>query len=664
MDRNREIRRFKPLPFRLILLLFLLLRASTATAAAIRQEPQTGQPEVSDEPSSEKTGTLLLYVRSWWVVGITVASALPWAVVAVLDAIDSSYRTASMIQNRLIMSTCCLLLAYISGIMFLVVLSVNIVNGIEAGRHDEVATVLVLLIFNLWHVARNARGWMQFFALKKLTPFFQGVQRYLAVSAGRDPNDTHVCVQGLTRLRISNRLIDNDWNQSTPFLSPFYKIRCSFGGISPGVASPGIASRVMNRGGTERQPTFGGHRAADSFGDPAALPALVPDKTEEAWAVAAWRAWWTQDTGLLHWQVNNLSAPESFRCDKEHRKPNVENLLTRQRGPSWPTDRPVIDTKSEGQPTVTTREQWANCLLTYGTAEGQQDTHGECPSSVVNFNTAAGIAVVVREKTRFPPNRMSSLWYTTARFEELYEEKAQEVRKMSEFRDVLFPSWTSWLNIAQDVGTHLSRPVYLSDSYLINFAGELASASLIVVRYPEKYRKLVDQIYEDGLDARWTFGWSGLLACFTQLWTKERIHIAMLNGLSLLALNSGQEVEHIDPNVRSMLYGYAAFAVSTRAVGKRIAEDRKVELLRRYTTESGKTCRGSGVCATRLACSILKIPAEASHMDGLPAFATGWASEYMEFKPGNQKPEHGESHDDVEMKHGSSNAWRYPHSHI
>ena len=124
--------------------------------------------------------------------------------------------------------------------------------------------------------------------------------------------------------------------------------------------------------------------------------------------------------------------------------------------------------------------------------------------------------------------------------------------------------------------------------------------------------------------------------------------MAMLNGLSLFALHSAERVCDIDTKVRSMCYGYAAYAVSSRALGKRIAKDRKDDLLRRYTEDKGKTCRGSGLWATRHACRILGLPPEASAMDGLPAFSTGWAYEYMERKPGSQEPEHGENHDDVE----------------
>ncbi|KAI0556529.1 hypothetical protein FGB62_666g04 [Gracilaria domingensis] len=262
-------------------------------------------------------------------------------------------------------------------------------------------------------------------------------------------------------------------------------------------------------------------------------------------------------------------------------------------------------------------------------------------------STACGIAILIHEKITRVPNRMSALWYNTAKFEERYRVLSEETKESEQFEHLMFPTWASWLHLAQDIASHLERPMYLSDMNLTVYAESwrvLASSSVAIT------------------SARWTFGWSGLLACFTHLWTKERIFVAMLNGLSLLALTSTDDLEYLDPNVRSMLYGYAAFEVSDRAVGKRIAEDRKDELLKRYKENKGKTCRGSGVCAIRMACQTLKLPAEASHMDGLPAFSAGWASEFIERKPGNQTPEHGLNHDEVEARFGSSNAWRYPHT--
>lgn len=311
---------------------------------------------------------------------------------------------------------------------------------------------------------------------------------------------------------------------------------------------------------------------------------------------------------------------------------------------------------------IINKYDWAEALLTYGTPKGQQDTHGDAIPNVMDTSTTSGIATLVHEKTYRIPNRMSALWYNTRTFEEKYNKISSQTQLMEKHSPIMFPTWSSWLSLAQSIGAKLEHPVYLSDVHLTMYAGELASASLILVRYNEKYAELVDIIHRTGLDARWTFGWSGLLACFSHLWTTERIFVAMLNGLSLLALQSTADLAHLDPNVISMLYGYAAFEISDRAVGKRIAEDRKAELLRRYAGNKGKTCRGSGLCAIRMACKVLGLPAEASHMDGLPAFSAGWASEYIERKPGNQTPEHGFNHDEVEARHGSSNAWRYPHT--
>lgn len=45
--------------------------------------------------------------------------------------------------------------------------------------------------------------------------------------------------------------------------------------------------------------------------------------------------------------------------------------------------------------------------------------------------------------------------------------------------------------------------------------------------------------------------------------------------VSFLALDSVEKVTSIDANVRSMLYGYAEFELSDRAVGKKIAAVRK-----------------------------------------------------------------------------------------
>lgn len=546
---------------------------------------------------------LIQFTSGWWILFITILTAFPWAIVAVWDAIDGDYRTRRDVAIRLMISTICLILAYLAGILFSVVLTIEILQGRESQRHDEVAAVLVLMAFNLWHVFRNFLGWSQFIAISKLNSVFMMLQTNFGstfITANRQ-----VCRQGLDRVRISERLFDNEWRRDIAHLSPWFRYK-----------------------------NLSGRNAI-----------------HQAWAMATWRAWWTQETEVDGRTID--LTPQGYKVSLEAIHPSVEDLCS--------TDPPAVSKKViYNDKEIGNAKEWAEALIAYGGDEGQQDTHGEPLPTVIRTCNAIGVAVLVHEKTSRMPNPMSALWYATSRFEELYQQTVYEMS--SSDVNALFPTLSGWLNIAQDIGTHLPRPVYLSDTQLINFAGELASASVILVKYHEKYKELVQQIWMDGRHARWTFGWSGLLACFTHLWTFERIYIAMLNGLSLLALSAEGEVKDIDGNVRAMLYGYAAFEVSDRAVGKEIACDRKAELLKRYSLNKGKTCRGSGLCATRLACYALKIPAVGSHMDGLPAFSTGWCSEYMEGLPGNQKPKHGDNHDQVEAREGSSNVWRYPHS--
>lgn len=558
------------------------------------------------------------------------------AVIGVFDAIDSKYRSAKQVAQRLTVATIFLLCAYTLGIFFVIgLIQYTSSETSTDDRYDEVATILVLLFFNLWHIGRNVRGWTQFVAVRKMHPVFQQVQSKFAETYPRENTDhcdeemfletkCKRCIQGLLRLQISNRLIDNDVQATTPFLSPLFKLKPVANGI-------------------------------------------FPTAEEDAWAVAIWRAWWTQDVTKTGNYEPTLDAPQSFRCDKANRYRDVEDL---ERTEPSALGNGMVVRNQDTNDVISTPRDWATALLTYGgpeentetgeSPEGQQDTHGEALPPVASPFNASGVALLVKEKTRVLPHRMSALWYATARFEEVYESRAFDSEMRTRSPQVMFPKWAGWISIARGIAADGISQISLTDRTITLLAGELASASLILVRYPARYKRLVDLIHRDGLNARWTFGWSGLLACFSHLWTKERIYIVMLNGLSLLALTLSTDVEEIDPNVRSMLYGYAAFAVSDRAVGRRIAQDRKAELHRRYKQNKGKTCRGSGLHAMRLACQTLGIPEEASHMDGLPSFSTGWCGEYLERKPGNQSPEHGNNHDQAEARQGSSNVFRYP----
>lgn len=717
-------RRWHPSPLHIVLVLLLILYlSSTFTPVSAvplydaAQDSRRAAPGNVAPPSTRSAHLPVIseITNGWTGVIITAVISLPWAIIGVFDAIDAAYRQFTTVLLRLVLASSFLLVAYTLGTLFVIGLVQQVEEGI---RYDEVSTIIVLLLFNLWHVSRNVRGWSQLVAIRRVRPVFLHLQRkfcdtfpsdfHLAHdhhNADDDPKaelvsfaslntslqgsssspsattrstatgapsspvvgssmprpfprgalssssvmdgethhqnnlittttstiDHHTkggCIQGLIRLQISNRLIDNDLHTPTPFLSPLFRLR---------------------------------PKANAGF----------PTEEEEAWAVAIWRAWWTQDitvSGLvgrvpgstINLNTPDLAAPADFLCDAAHRHPGVEGLD--QTDPSGlASNAPPVyhqDTKER----ITSKTQWAKALLTYGSPEGQQDTHGDALPMVASMRDASGIALLIYEKTTHLPHRMSALWYNCAHFEDMYDNRAFDLDMRRHYPCIMLPKWPSWLGIARELASLYAASVQ-SELSLTLLAGELASTSLILVRYADKYKELVDQIHRDGLNARWTFGWSGLLACFSHLWTKDRIYIAMLNGLSLLAMTSSKEVKGIDPNVRSMLYGYASFAVSDRAVGRRIADDRKQELVKRYRDNKGKTCRGSGLCAIRLACKILGLPQEAGYFDGLPAFSAGWASEFLERKPGNQKPEHGLTHDEVEMRQGSSNAWRYPYTH-
>lgn len=288
-----------------------------------------------------------------------------------------------------------------------------------------------------------------------------------------------------------------------------------------------------------------------------------------------------------------------------------------------------------------------------------QDTDGAVPLSrpLLDTSTLAGVATFVCEITAHVPHRMTWLWYSTSTFAERFSEVASRSSTSGLLR---VPSLWTWRRMAVGIGERAPVSLHLAGADLDFFSCELAATSLLLTHYPVLYQQLVEQLYQDGRKARWTFGWSGLLSCFSNLWTRERVYVASANGLSFLALLSAPAVSKISDSVRSLLVAYTSYAASTWAVGRRIAPARQAELLRRYRKNRGRTCRGSGVDAIRRGCSVLDLPAAASHMDGLPAFTAGWCLEYMERQPGNQPPAYGADHEEVERRMGSCTAWRYP----
>ena len=224
----------------------------------------------------------------WNVIWITLLTVLPWAIVAVFDAIDSNYRGRNAVALRLFFSSVCNVTAYTFGIWYIVVLARN--DARDDSRFDQIATVVVLLVFNVWHFARNIRGWAQFYALSFLRPAFVKMQKQFHISApyiSAPHSKGQLILGGLKYIRISDRLIDNDFTTTTPFLyiptTPFIQRK-----------------RVSHQ-----------------------------DAGTEAWAVACWRAWWSQETYGL---VTDMTAPAGFLCDKEHRHVDAQGLLHSEQG--------------------------------------------------------------------------------------------------------------------------------------------------------------------------------------------------------------------------------------------------------------------------------------------------------------------------------------------
>lgn len=583
-----------------------------------------------------------LPTRGWSVVWIAFATILPWTVVAVFDAIDSLYRRIHVVVLRLLLSTGCNLVAYCVGIWFVVELVAvadlrNEENGCSTDsskcdfdRFDEIATFLVLLFFNIWFVLRNIRGWTQLFSLYRLRPLFITMQIAFADATAEpitiSPSIKRSPIQGKRRGRKEFAQIEEDGAiKEKPCVDRIALIR--------------VSDRLINNDIETRTPL---------------LNPLSPDGTD--WAIAAWRAWWTQDCSAA------ISLEAASTYDVRISATRAQDLP--KEGPRWPRDGSIVTNPIDGTIIkLNDVDTWLSALSCYGSEEGQQDTRGPPQKDLFSASDRSGVATLVYEITSITPHRMTSLWYATARFEELYKEMAAEAgaRRAGLHLPACF---SIWKELASDVAQHLDEPMYLSGDRLCCYAGELASTALLLTRHAHEYRALVERVFNDGRAARWTFGWSGLLSCFSNLWTRQRVFIAMLNGLSLLAIHSASSVGEIEPCVRAMLVGYASFAVSDRAVGKRVANARKAELLRRYRESRGKSCRGTGLCATRDACEILGIPAEASHMDGLPAFSTGWTMEYLTAEPGSQPSIYGGSHTEIEEQQGSSNAWRYPDSKV
>lgn len=232
--------------------------------------------------SASDEGTLTL--SSWQVILLTVATVFPWAIVPICDAIDYKYRTRRAIFWRLVMSAVLLAVSYAAAVIVLVDQGVSLSNG------DESIAIIAFLIFNIWYVIRNLRGWLQYLALYRLIPAFEKMQNSVEESLPAQLQRSKR--KGIHQMLVSERLVDNEFNSDTPFLNPWPESR----------AKP-------HRGGKESKQSPENKRIY---------------KNREIFASTIWRAWWTQDVSILEEQ-HDLAA-RGFRFDRSNLHRDVEDL--------------------------------------------------------------------------------------------------------------------------------------------------------------------------------------------------------------------------------------------------------------------------------------------------------------------------------------------------
>lgn len=228
--------------------------------------------------SLEEDGSL----PRWLSILLTVAITLPWAIVPICDAIDSKYRTIRATAWRLVTSSLLLAVSYAAALFFI------IQEGIVSG--DESIAILVLFIFNLWYVLRNIRGWLQLLALRRLKAAFALMHNNIFSSFPAElvgDSTSHI-----GKVLVSERLVDNDFMSDTPFLQPFPKL----------YGNPKVDQNLSGYS-EERKYQI---------------------QTVETFAVAIWKAWWTQDISILQ-AKHDLSANSRLTHGITF-YPNTDNL--------------------------------------------------------------------------------------------------------------------------------------------------------------------------------------------------------------------------------------------------------------------------------------------------------------------------------------------------
>lgn len=258
---------------------------------------------------------------------------------------------------------------------------------------------------------------------------------------------------------------------------------------------------------------------------------------------------------------------------------------------------------------------------------------------------------------------MENIWYESSALVDALQRHSipNSTEFDSESRWPRFPIVAEWYRIASDLAQLREVPLLLSVREAKRFALRLAAVSALLAYHNNAYAALCTEVYELGIKARWTHGWSGLVACYTKYWSVGNVAVALLGGLPLLVI-MGDGMGN--PNVKCLLVGLASENIMSTYLSDARRAARTKELDRRYRLNKGKTCRGSGVKCIRDALEALNLPRSASQLDGVVAFASGWAMEAVQGLPGNQAPREGNNHGQIEDLFCSSRAYRFPEERL
>lgn len=311
-----------------------------------------------------------------------------------------------------------------------------------------------------------------------------------------------------------------------------------------------------------------------------------------------------------------------------------------------------IANNEDGAP-KTAIEQRKDSLRIYGGKEGQQD-HGDEMMPNHPESRVQTIWEMMTWITAHSPKPMENIWYESRELTTTLHEISGQNARGAVWPS--FPGIESWFRIAKDIARQRDSPLLLSVFEFKRFALRIASSSALLAYNPREYDSLVTSVYNLGILARWTHGWSGRLSCYSALWTPGNVGMALLGGLTLLAIRKNVPS---DDSVRCLLVGIASDTIMGRYLPDKVRAARTKELALRYSNNKGKTCRGSGVKCVRAACAKLGLSPSASQLDGAVAFTVGWAKEAIDGLPGNQKPRDGNNHDQIEDIFCSSRAFRF-----